>query len=538
MSATFLIVALLSGTLAADSSPAEERLRPAGIDGTLLLCGNQPSTAVFERFVDLAGKDQAKVVLLTVAGSGLDPNGGLPARLETALQNRKAGHPVARVLLRQGELKDQDGEALHQATGVWIDGAGSLDQLLTALQSPRLEKGLRGVLQRGGVVAGQGSASACLCRKLVKGAGTSRQIVPGLDLLPGVLCDSTSARNGKPPLPEALQDCPEMVGLRRLGNTAALQVRGRDLLVLGGGNATFYLARSPAREARTIVVKPGSVQDLTLLRRCAEGRSGKPYPPAELPVPEVAGGTLVIVGGGGIPAEAARKFVELAGGPDALIVVLPTAQPDPVPLTEGAFLKRAGAKNVIVLPGRDLKAVDDPSNLELLRKAGGLWFGGGRQWRFVDAYEATKAHQLFREVLKRGGVIGGSSAGASIQGDYLCRGSPFGNLEMMCEGYERGLGFLPGVAIDQHFSQRNRLPDMTALMKTYPQFLGIGIDETTALIVHGSIGEVVGQGEVHFYDRKKPVEKDRPDHESVKAGGRYDLKQRKVLAPQKERGEP
>ncbi len=109
------------------------------------------------------------------------------------------------------------------------------------------------------------------------------------------------------------------------------------------------------------------------------------------------------------------------------------------------------------------------------------------------------------------------------------RGSPLGNTEMMCEGYERGLGFLPVVAVDQHFTRRNRFADMTALMKAYPQILGIGIDESTALVVHGHVGNVLGRGKVHFYDRNKPVPQGGPDYEAVPAGGRYDLKERKVL---------
>src|SRR5207253_1984329 len=140
------------------------------------------------------------------------------------------------------------------------------------------------------------------------------------------------------------------------------------------------------------------------------------------------------------------------------------------------MFEKAGAKNVHVLRARELKDVEDPRTLDLLKKARGVWFGGGRQWRFVDAYEGTKAYDLLHDVLRRGGVIGGGSAGATIQGDYLCRGSPFGNLEIMYEGYERGFAFLPGTAIDQHFTQRKRFRDMTALVKTYPQLLGIGID--------------------------------------------------------------
>jgi cyanophycinase len=163
------------------------------------------------------------------------------------------------------------------------------------------------------------------------------------------------------------------------------------------------------------------------------------------------------------------------------------------------------------------------------------------------------------QVLARGGVIGGSSAGASIQGDYMPRGDPMGNLNIIAEGYESGLGFLCGVAIDQHFAQRRRFKDMSLLMKTYPQLLGIGIDEGTAIIVKQSVAEVVGKGNVAFYDASsqdsaklepvadpatKPSEENNQettepaeqgnslqpkDYVSLPAGGRYDLKQRRAI---------
>jgi cyanophycinase-like exopeptidase len=101
---------------------------------------------------------------------------------------------------------------------------------------------------------------------------------------------------------------------------------------------------------------------------------------------------------------------------------------------------------------------------------------------------------------------------------------------MMCEGYERGLGFLPGVAIDQHFSARNRFKDMTALMAKYPQFLGIGLDEATAIVVQGSIAEILGKGKVHFYDRKKPIKDGEKDYESYPAGTKYDLVKRQRIS--------
>ena len=249
-------------------------------------------------------------------------------------------------------------------------------------------------------------------------------------------------------------------------------------------------------------------------------------------MPCVDNGALVIVGGGDVPEEVIQRFLDLAGGPDAPIVVLPTAMRDPIPtrLKAVAMLRRAGARNIVVLRERARAEVESPEYLAVLKEARGIWFGGGRQWRFVDAYLDTKAHELFGDVLRRGGVIGGSSAGASIQADYLVRGNPLGNRRMMAEGYERGLGFLPGAAIDQHFSQRRRFADMTALVGTHPQLLGIGIDEATALIVQGHVAEVVGRNQAHFYDRHKTPTDAEFDYETVGPGGRYDLKNRKTIS--------
>ncbi|HUE74014.1 MAG TPA: Type 1 glutamine amidotransferase-like domain-containing protein, partial [Pirellulaceae bacterium] len=134
-------------------------------------------------------------------------------------------------------------------------------------------------------------------------------------------------------------------------------------------------------------------------------------------------------------------------------------------------------------------------------------------------------------VLARGGVIGGSSAGASIQAQYMVRGSPLGNEEMMAEGYERGLGFLPGAAVDQHFSQRKRFLDLTSVVRRHPALLGIGIDEATALVVRGQKGEVIGRGNVHFYDHRGGPPTEERDYQSVAAGGTYDLVERRVVGP-------
>jgi cyanophycinase len=252
--------------------------------------------------------------------------------------------------------------------------------------------------------------------------------------------------------------------------------------------------------------------------------------PPGVAVPEVVGGSLVIVGGNGMPSVVPKIFIELAGGPDALIVVLPTAK-RPVPETCGfvSALQYAGAHNIHVLTATARKDVEAPKMLDVLRQAKGVWFDGGDQFRYASAYRGTKVEPLFHDVLRRGGVIGGTSAGATIQGDYLLGGDDRKQLNPPRLDYPHALNFLPGTAIDQHFAQRNRFADMTRLLKNYPMFLGIGLDEKTAIIVHGHIAEIHGRGKVHFYDPHRPIPSGVPDYVDLAEGDHYDLRARKSL---------
>ena len=184
----------------------------------------------------------------------------------------------------------------------------------------------------------------------------------------------------------------------------------------------------------------------------------------------------------------------------------------------------AGAKNLKVFHLASRAEAFDEEKIKILREAKGVWFCGGRQWRYVDLYLDTPVEKLMHEVLARGGAIGGSSAGATIQGDYLVRGNPLGNMQMMAEGYERGMGFLKGVAIDQHFVKRNRFADMTALKKTFPQLLGLGLDEGAAVVVNGHTLEVIGIKDVAIYDKRQAPEKAEDEYVLLKPGEKYDLK--------------
>lgn len=218
-------------------------------------------------------------------------------------------------------------------------------------------------------------------------------------------------------------------------------------------------------------------------------------------------GTLIAVGGGAIGPEIARRFVEAAGGVNAPVVVIPTAgerDDYSAAFAQKGFPRSAGMTNITVLHTRDRKLADSPEFAAPIAKARAVWFAGGRQWRLVDAYLGTRTERELHALLQRGGVIGGSSAGATIQGSYLVRGAREGNTIMMARGYERGFGFLRGVAVDQHLIKRKRENDMVAVVQAHPELLGIGIDEGTAIVVRGDSFEVVGASKVAVYDQARP----------------------------------
>ena len=250
-------------------------------------------------------------------------------------------------------------------------------------------------------------------------------------------------------------------------------------------------------------------------------------------------GTLMIVGGGAMP-HLAEPFFELIGGKDAPIVFIPTASGDVPPERYHEYATRwteQGATNVIVIHTTDPAIANTEAFVKPIREAKAVWFGGGRQWRLVDAYKGTLTERALWDLLDRGGVIGGSSAGATIQGSYLARGDTRNN-QIMTGDHEEGFGFVKNIAIDQHHLARNRHFDMFAIRSKYPDLLGIGIDEGTAVIVRGNQFEVIGNGYVTIYDdtfwsSEGSSLKSLPPKEFLfyflKPGDRYDLENRTVI---------
>ena len=259
-------------------------------------------------------------------------------------------------------------------------------------------------------------------------------------------------------------------------------------------------------------------------------------------VPEYgpAKGTLVIVGGGALRESGiTERFIELAGGKDAKIVVVPTAGGNrnqdgslKVYKEEDALKswKARGLTNVVLLHTADPKVANTPDFVKPLADARAVWFEGGRQWNLVDSYANTRAEKAFHAVLDRGGVIGGSSAGATIQGDFLVRGAVAGNEAIVAPEPEhrKGFAFLRRSAIDQHINTRNRWDDLDPLIKDNPTLLGIGLSENTAIVVKGDTFEVIGAWKVAVHDNARSYQPWEKPYYVLSAGDVYNMKTRKI----------
>jgi cyanophycinase len=278
----------------------------------------------------------------------------------------------------------------------------------------------------------------------------------------------------------------------------------------------------------------------------AEAPEAPEYGPAK--------GALVIVGGGSTDGTTImEQFIALGGGAEnGRFVIVPTAggnfdgtgeragenrKPhEYVESTVVASWIRRGVKNVRMLHTHDPKIADTDAFVKPLRDATAVWFDGGRQWNIVDSYAGTLTYREFHKVLDRGGVIGGSSAGATIQGDYLVRGDTSGPNVMMTSqpNHQKAFEFLRLVAIDQHINTRNRWDDLIPVIQKYPKLLGIGLSEGTAIIVKGDTFEVAGKAQVAIHDNTRKYPEGQKPYLVLNPGDSFNMKMRQETIARKQ----
>jgi cyanophycinase len=215
-------------------------------------------------------------------------------------------------------------------------------------------------------------------------------------------------------------------------------------------------------------------------------------------------GKLIIIGGGSIPDSLFSFFANYMGGKDQPVVYIPTATTDEEYIQKGEHLIKftsRGFTNLSTIHTRNKKEADDPKNLALLRNAKGLYFGGGDQQLIADAYAGTKLYDEFIALLNRGGVIMGTSAGATIMGSLMVGGDARDDISKKY-AFNPAFSFMTNTALDQHVLARNRQFDLIPVIEHYPGTLGIGMDESTAIIVEAGQFKVWGISYAMLYDPK------------------------------------
>ncbi|MDJ0733569.1 MAG: cyanophycinase [Nostocaceae cyanobacterium] len=217
-------------------------------------------------------------------------------------------------------------------------------------------------------------------------------------------------------------------------------------------------------------------------------------------------GQLVIIGGAEDKegeCKVLREFVRRAGGVKAKIVVLTAASSRPQEVGEEYIrvFERLGVANVRVVDTRYREEAEKPDVVKEIEQATGVFFSGGDQSRIISIIKGTKLDAAIHKRYSEGIVVGGTSAGAAMMPDIMIvEGKSDTHPRMNAVEMGPGMGFLPGVVVDQHFAQRGRLARLLAALLLEPAILGFGIDENTAVIVDGDEFEVVGEGAVTVVD--------------------------------------
>lgn len=492
--------------------------------GTLVICGGGILPEVLRsKVVELAGGELSRLVVVSTASQTADT-----PDIETYVawwrQQKLAALTILHTRSREEADTEQFVEPLTRATGVWFMG-GNQAWLIDTYSGTRTEAELHKLLERGGVIAGTSAGAAVMSKMMIRRGSPTAEVGRGFGFLDGAVVDQHFVRRMRQDrLLKVIEQQPTLVGLG-IDEGTALLVQGRRLSVLGDSEVRVCFARTESREPLIESLRSGDKADLSALCRVALTRQ-QPRMQRPMSAPQVSEGTLVIVGGDAVPHEATERFVAAAGGMDATVALM-SIDGESSEVADAELmdrLRKAGVKSVQRVEVTSRQQADDPKLAAVLKTAGGIWLCGARPQMFVESCLGTGAELICRDVLRRGGVIGGTAAGGLMQGDFLLNASPVTSKRMQMDGYDRGFGFFPGVAIAQCLQRGETPSELTQLQQVHPQVVGLGIEDSTALIVRGHTMEVVGKNQVAVLDGSTDSSSSRSS--VLQAGDRYDFKDR------------
>ena len=217
-------------------------------------------------------------------------------------------------------------------------------------------------------------------------------------------------------------------------------------------------------------------------------------------------GQLLIIGGAEDKegdCQILREFVRRAGGTKARIAVMTaaTSLPEEVGDNYIRVFERLGAEDIRVVSTRERRDSEDPRAIEAVEQATGVFFTGGDQAQIIRSMKDTPLDEAIHRRYQEGIIVGGTSAGAAMMPDIMIvEGDSETNPRFDAADMGPGMGFLPGIVIDQHFSQRGRLRRLISALAQEPAVLGFGIDENTSILVSNNQFEVIGAGAVTVVD--------------------------------------
>ncbi|WP_425617641.1 cyanophycinase [Anatilimnocola sp. NA78] len=262
-----------------------------------------------------------------------------------------------------------------------------------------------------------------------------------------------------------------------LAGLVALLALGSDRMAAGGENDPGLAGdeTSPsAAVAKTAALKEAGPNVLGLPRGAVSG-----------------GGTLMVCGGGNLPEEVYDEFIKLAGGPNSRLVLIPSAYPwanlEALTYRFSGWLEYP-VQSFDFLHASTREEADSEAFARPLANATGVWISGGAQGRLADLYKGTRVEKQLQQVLERGGVVGGTSAGAAIMSETMIRHGT--SRDAVTDG---GFGLLMSAVVDQHFTERARHTRLLGVLGQNPQKVGLGVDEQTALIIRANHVRVLGQ---------------------------------------------
>ena len=209
-------------------------------------------------------------------------------------------------------------------------------------------------------------------------------------------------------------------------------------------------------------------------------------------------GALIIIGGNSTPAEAYAAFFELAGGAQAHLIHIPTATErfEAIPDKDDYYSAwtQCPQQSFSFLHTRSRREATTEQFSRPLQRATGVWIGGGDQNHLADIYGDTPVTTELRAVVRRGGVVAGTSSGASILSQVMVSDESEHSLWVAL-----GFSLCENSIVDCHFTERERIPRMLRMLKRYPQNHGVGVDEQTALVLRGDHASVLGKGTATFF---------------------------------------